>query len=223
MKPWVTLADARTPDGSAMTLRQRDDELAISIDGIGLMSSRMRGSEEALARVGCAVIKSAAPVVLVGGLGLGFTLRAALDLLPASAQVEVAELIPAVVEWNRTYLAHLAGRPLEDTRVKVHTDDVQRVLALERGRYDAILLDVDNGPDAFSTSSNATLYSDAGLMRCRSALNESGTLAIWSAFSDPAFEKRLRRLDWAVSVENVRARGASGGPRHCIFVARRGA
>jgi spermidine synthase len=182
------------------------------------MSSRMHGSEEALATLACRrVQKLKQPCVLVGGLGMGFTLRATLDFLPRDAIVEVAELVPAVVEWNRGPLGPLAGHPLKDRRVRVHVADVAVTLGAGPGRFDAVLLDVDNGPAAFTSSDNARLYDDKGLAAARAALKIGGVLAVWSARDDRKFEQRLRYGGFTVEVERVRARLKKGGPRHTIF------
>lgn len=222
MKPWELLGQTRTPDGSDMTLMRRDHELVILANGKPLMSSRMHGSEEALALVACRHARTLEhPRVLVGGLGMGFTLRATLDLLPAGAEVVVAELVPAVVEWNRGPLGPLAGHPLKDRRVHVELGDVAETLRASTGRFDAVLLDVDNGPAAFTASDNAGLYDDRGLAAARAALKTSGVLAVWSAWEDRKFEQRLRYGGFTVEVERVRARLKKGGPRHTIFVGRR--
>ena len=219
MKPWELLGEARMPDGTDMKLQRRDTEYVIFAGGKNLMSSRMHGSEEALATFGCARARTLdAPCVLIGGLGMGFTLRATLDLLPASATVVVAELQPAVVAWNRGPLGPLAGHPLNDRRVRLEEHDVAVSLRAAKRRFDAVLLDVDNGPDAFTTSTNAGLYGDAGLASIRTALKPGGVLAVWSAWEDRKFEQRLRYNGFHVSVERVRARLKKGGPRHTIFV-----
>jgi spermidine synthase len=221
VRPWQLLGEARTPDDRAMTLTRRGSEYVIHADGKSLMSSRMHGSEEALAAFACRRLGSAAaPRVLVGGLGMGFTLRATLDLLPEGASVVVAELVPAVVAWNRGPLGPLAGHPLADRRVRVETCDVAVVLHSSRAAFDAVLLDVDNGPRALTARDNAALYDDRGLAAIRSALAPDGTLAVWSAWDDRKFEHRLRHAGFEVEVERVRGRLQRGGPRHTIFVAR---
>jgi spermidine synthase len=193
----------------------------ILANGKPLMSSRMHGSEEALASLGCAHLRGhPGPVVLVGGLGMGFTLRATLDLLPRDAAVVVAELVPEVVDWNRGPLADLAGRPLEDPRVTVDLRDVADTLREGTGRFDAVLLDVDNGPAAFTDAGNARLYDNAGVAAARAALAPGGVLAVWSAWDDRKFEQRLRHFGFQVEVRRVRARLRQGGPRHTIFVGR---
>jgi spermidine synthase len=217
--PWETLGRARTPDGGELVLARRGEEVVIRVRGRDLMSSRMHGSEEALARRALAGVKGA-PRVLVGGLGLGYTLRAALDALPAAAEVVVAEIIPSVVEWNRGPLAPLAGHPLDDPRVTVEVIDVGAVLRRPGPRWDAVLLDVDNGPVAFTRRGNQVLYSPAGLEAARRALRRGGVLAVWSAVPDDAFAGRLGRAGFAVTVETATARGAAGGAKHTLFFAR---
>jgi spermidine synthase len=220
MKPWELLGETRTPDGTLMTLTRRDGEYLILADGRSLMSSRMHGSEEALATFACRHARTLErPCVLVGGLGMGFTLRAALDLLPPDAEVVVAELVPAVVEWNRGPLGALAGHPLKDTRVVVDVGDVKATLRASPGRFDAVLLDVDNGPAPVTASHNAGLYDDRGLAAVRAALKSGGVLAVWSAWEDRRFEQRLRYGQFTVAVERVRGRLKKGGPRHTIFLA----
>jgi len=204
-----------------MALTRRDREYVILAAGKSLMSSRMHGSEEALATLACRQARTLEqPCVLIGGLGMGFTLRATLDLLPQDATVVVAELVPAVVEWNRGPLGPLAGHPLNDTRVAVDVADVGATLRASRNRFDAVLLDVDNGPAAFTTDFNGRLYANDGVAAARAALKPGGTLAVWSAWDDRKFEQRLRYAGFAVSVEHVRARLKQGGPYHTIFVGR---
>jgi spermidine synthase len=223
LKPWELLGEATVAGGTLLTLTRRDTEYVIHAGGKILMSNRMHGSEEAMATFACARLKSAEePCVLIGGMGMGFTLRATLDLLPPSATVVVAELVPAVVEWNRGPLGPLAGHPLDDRRVQVDVRDVLVTLRANPGRFDAVLLDVDNGPDAFSTSTNAALYGDTGLFAARSALKFGGTLAVWSAWEDRKFQQRLRYVGFDVTVERVRARLKKGGPRHVIFLGQNG-
>jgi len=219
VKPTELLGETRTPDGAEMALTRRDSEYVILASGRSLMSSRMHGSEEALATFGCRRARTLkAPCVLVGGLGMGFTLRAALDLLPPEATVVVAELVSGVVEWNRGPLGPLAGHPLRDARVTVDVGDVADSMRANPGRFDAILLDVDNGPSAFTAADNAGLYSDRGLEAARTALTIGGVLAVWSAWDDRKFEQRLRHGGFRVEVERVRGRLKKGGPRHTIFL-----
>lgn len=222
MKPWELLGETLTPDGTLMSLARRDTALVIWVGGRILMSSRMHGSEEAMAEMALKHLRTVSDAsVLIGGLGMGYTLRATLDLLPADATVTVAELIPAVVEWNSGPLGPLAGHPLQDPRVRVETGDVIATLRTSAARFDAVLLDVDNGPDAFTESSNASLYNDRGIASAKAALKPGGVLAVWSAWEDRRFEQRLKWAGFTVSVQRVRARLKKGGPRHTIFLARR--
>ena len=219
MKAWELLGETRTPDGTDMRLTRRDDEYVILTNGKPLMSSRMHGSEEALATLACGDLRTRdRPRVLVGGLGMGFTLRAVLDLLPANAIVTVAELVPAVIDWNREPLAALAAHPLRDPRVRVEIADVGFTLRAGPDRFDAILLDVDNGPAAFTAAVNAGLYDNSGVAAAYAALRPRGTLAVWSAWDDRKFEQRLRYHGFDVEVARVRARLKKGGPRHTIFL-----
>lgn len=223
MKPWELLGETPTTDGKTLSLRRRDTEYVILAGREQLMSNRGHGSEEAMAGFACSRLPTRQePCVLVGGLGMGFTLRAVLDLLPPTATVVVAELFAEVVSWNRGPLAPLARRPLDDRRVEVVVGDVLATMRASPGRFDAILLDVDNGPEAFSTSANGALYGDTGLFAARSALKFGGTFAVWSAWDDRRFQQRLRYVGFTVKVERVRARPARGGPRHVIFLARNG-
>jgi spermidine synthase len=219
VKPTELLGETRAPDGTHIALTRQDREFIILAGGRPLMSSRMHGSEQALARFGCQHLTSETPRVLVGGMGMGFTLRATLDALPASATVVVAELIPAVIEWNRGPLGALADHPLRDARVAIALGDVGATIRTSGAAFDAILLDVDNGPDAFTASGNASLYDDRGLAATLRALRPGGVLAVWSAWEDRKFEQRLKYAGFRVHVERVRARLKGGGPRHTIFVA----
>jgi spermidine synthase len=220
MKAWELLGESSTRDGTAIRLQRRDGEYLILANGKPLMSSRLHGSEEALARLGCTAVRDVEqPRVLVGGLGMGFTLRAVLDVLPSSAVVTVAELVPAVIEWNRGPLGALAGNPMRDPRVRIQAIDVGFTLRANPGRFDVVLLDTDNGPAAFTSADNAGLYDNAGVAAAFEALRPGGTLAVWSAWEDRKFEQRLRFYGFLVEVERVRARLRKGGPRHTIFVA----
>ena len=193
MKPLELLGQALSRDGTVLKLIRRSDEYIILANGKSLMSSRMHGSEEALATFACRQARTMEqPSVLIGGLGMGFTLRATLDLLPPDAMVVVAELVPAVVEWNRGPLGPLAGQPLKDTRVRVEIDDVAVTLSSHPDQFDAVLLDVDNGPTAFTASNNDGLYDDRGIAAAFAALKMDGVLAVWSAREDRKFEQRLR-------------------------------
>lgn len=206
-----------------MRLTVRDSEYVILVNGDTLMSSRTHGSEEALATVGCRHRDTARrPRVLVGGLGMGFTLRATLDLLSADAIVTVAELVPAVVEWNRGPLSALAGHPLKDPRVRIKSgEDVGFTLRANPDTFDAILLDVDNGPAAFTATTNHSLYGNAGVDAAYTALRPDGTFAVWSAWEDRKFEQRLRFHGFVTQVDRVRARLKKGGRWHTIFLGRK--
>ena len=220
MKPWEVLARAPAPEGAEFVLHHRDGEFVIRVHGQELMSSRVHGSEEAMAKLGCEPLRHTPRArVLVGGLGLGYTLRATLDCLGADAHVTVAELAAAIVEWNRGPLAPLAGRPLEDPRVRVEVADVRRVMRSAEP-WHAILLDVDNGPTALTRSSNSSLYDSAGLATAQAALVPGGALVVWSAGPDERFTQRLVQAGFAVETHSVRA-GKGRGTRHTLFVARR--
>jgi spermidine synthase len=219
VKSFELLGQTPCEDGTVMKLIRRSDEYLILADGVTLMSSRMHGSEEALATFACQGLRTLAqPSVLIGGLGMGFTLRATLDLLPPDATVVVAELVPAVVEWNRGPLGPLAAHPLKDRRVRVETGDVSVTLDSRPGQFDAVLLDVDNGPAAFTASNNARLYDHRGIAAARGALKKQGVLAVWAAQDDRKFEQRLREGGFDVQVQRVRGRLKKGGARHTIFL-----
>lgn len=218
MQPWVKIAEADAPGGGRLALARRGDEWVVRVDGRVLMSSRAHASEEALAAL---ALERAArrEAVLLGGLGLGFTLRAALDRMPERSKVVLVELVPALLEWNRGPLAGLAGRPLEDPRVRVEVGDVVRRIAEAKRAYDAILLDVDNGPTAVVRAGNDRLYGDRGVAACRAALREGGVLAVWSAGPDDAYRERLDRAGFDVEERRVTER-EGGGKRHVILLAR---
>jgi spermidine synthase len=216
---WVQLGAASVPGGGELRLMQRGTELAIFAGATELMNSRLSGSEEALATLTCARLggRSGAKV-LIGGLGMGFTLRAALAVLGADAEVTVAELVPAVVEWARGPLAAIHGASLADPRLTVFEGDVGALIAGQTGRWDAILLDVDNGPDGLTRAANDELYDAYGLGEAKAALRPGGVLAVWSSAPDAAFTQRLRAVGFGVEEHRVRARGSSGA-RHMIWVA----
>ncbi len=221
MIPWKLLDSAAVPGGGAeLRLYQRGEELAIRIAGRGeLMSSRAHGSEEALAVLACSRLATRAPVrVLIGGLGMGFTLAAALRHLGSEAEVVVAELVPAVVQWNRGPLAHLAGHPLADPRVAVRVADVAQILRSEARAYDAVLLDVDNGPQGLTRRTNDWLYSLAGLSAAFAALRPGGVLAVWSAGPDRDFSERLRRVGFEAEEVQVRSHAQRKGARHTLWL-----
>lgn len=217
MLPYETIAVARVGQGDEFVLSRRGREWCVRVGGKILMSSNAHDSEESLAREAIARV-SAPRRVLIGGLGLGFTLRAMLQLLPAEARVTVAELVPELVDWNRTHLAELHDRALEDARVEVVVGDVTLLLERSRAAFDVIALDVDNGPVALAHPRNQRLYAPSGLRHCRAALRASGVLAVWSAGPSPAFEKRLDQAGFRVDVRSVPARKGSRA-RHVLFVA----
>jgi len=220
MLPWKTLDRALTSDGGELVLALRGDQFAMRVDGQELMNSICHGSEEKLAVHGCAGLnKKRGARVLIGGLGMGFTARAALGVLAPDAAVEVVELVGAVVRWNREILSHLAGAPLDDPRLSVIEADVVETIAQAEGRYDAILLDVDNGPFAITTFKNKRLYSDAGVQSAARALKPGGMLAVWSAFDDARYTARLRQAGFQVEVKRTRA-GNGSGRRHVLWLAR---
>ena len=204
---------------------QHDAEFSIKAGNHELMNSRLYGSEDALAKLVCKkIVKHPRTRVLIGGLGMGYTLRSALNGLGAQAQVVVAELVPAVVKWNRGILADLAGSPLEDKRVTLHEADVAQLIQTAQGDYNAILLDVDNGPQALIRKENDWLYSLKGLKTAFAALRPEGVLGIWSSGPDPAFAQRLRKAGFKVGEIGVRAHGvgsSKGGAHHIIWAAMR--
>ena len=222
MKPWEILGRTRAPDGTELTLVRHPSEYLILADGQTLMSSRTHSSEDALAVVGCDRARTlTAPRVLVGGLGMGFTLRAALDALPPTAVLVVAELVPAVLEWNRGPLAALANHPLDDPRVRIDEGDVANAMRSSPGGFDAVLLDVDNGPTALTASTNDGLYGSAGVAMARACLKPGGVLAVWSTRDDRQFEQRLRAAGFSVQRKHVSAH-AKKGTRYTIIVAHSG-
>jgi spermidine synthase len=221
MIPWEYLESAPVPEGDGeLSLYRRGGEFSIRLAGRELMNSRLHGSEEALAELSCARIAGRPrPRLLIGGLGMGFTLAAALRRLPPEARVVVAELVPAVVAWNRGVLAELAGRPLLDSRVRVHQGDVAECLRPGQPPCDAILLDVDNGPEALARTANNWLYARPGLEAARQTLTPGGVLAVWSAAPHQSFSRRLRHAGFAVDERQASARGPRGGRRHTIWLA----
>ncbi len=222
MRARELLGSATTHDGRALTLHREADSYVVRIGNEVLMSSRSHGSEQAMAAASLEpALRAARPRVLVGGLGMGFTLRAVLDVLPRVAEVVVAELFECVVDWNRGPLAELSANALDDRRVRLEIRDVRRVVASPGSGFDAILLDVDNGPDAFSVAANAAIYSPAGLAALRSSLRPGGMLAVWSAAGSRPFERALARAGFSVRTTQLAARqGASTrGPRHTLFLA----
>lgn len=220
MLPREILATTTTPSGEPMSLVKEGVTFVVRVGSAVLMSSRVHGSEEAMADVTRDAIGGARRArVLIGGLGLGYTLRACLDRLAPDAELVVRELVPAIVQWNREIVGDLAQRPLEDERVRVEVGDVFEALAPHS--FDAILLDVDNGPEALTVESNARLYRSRGVERCAAALRPGGVLIVWSAFESPRFERELSRAGLVSEVVRVRARGPiKKGSRHLLYVGR---
>jgi spermidine synthase len=219
MVPRELIDTADVPGGDPLRLFRRGGDFMIVLDRNELMNSRMSGSEEALAEMTIDRLRVPAPHVLIGGYGMGFTLRAALARLDGDARVTVAELVPKIIDWAKGPMAELAAGCLDDRRVDVVIDDVGALIRHGRGAYDAILLDVDNGPDGLTRPGNDGLYSDRGLAAAKAALRTGGILAIWSAAPDARFARRLRDAGFAVEEVGVKARSNGKGPRHVIWFA----
>ena len=220
MKPIVRLATARTPDGGEMELYQHDRDFSIKINGQELMNSRQHESELELARLGCAHLTgSKAPSILIGGLGLGYTLRQVLDMLSPHAKVVVGELLSAVVEWNREFLGELNGQLLDDERVDIQTGDIVELISRSKNRFNAILLDIDNGPGALSNLRNRRLYGYEGIRACRYALCEQGFLAVWSVDPSKKFERLLMSGGFHVRRFRVPAYKGSKSQSHFVWIA----
>ena len=219
-EPWRLIDRAQVPNQpEVMELVQRGEEFVLRVGGRDLMSSRMHGSEDALADLACdQIAESRAARILIGGLGMGFTLAAALRRLGPDARVVVAEFVPSVVAWNRGVLGELAGFPLDDPRVSVHEGDVAELIRPEASAWDAILLDVDNGPIGMTQSANDWLYGVPGLEAAFRALRHGGILGVWSAGADASFTRRMTRVGFDVATKDVRARGTSGGRRHVVWM-----
>ncbi|QQR88558.1 MAG: spermidine synthase [Myxococcales bacterium] len=221
MKPRRVIDTTSTPDGATLQLVWERGHYVIRISGVTLMSSEMHGSEEAMAAAAAELLgdRAKSAKVLVGGLGMGFTLRAALDAFGKGARITVAELIPAVVAYNRGVLGPLAERPLADKRVTLYHGDVRD--ALRVAPWDAILMDVDNGPDAFTTTTNESLYDWLGVKAMAEALAPGGVLVLWSVEANSSFEKSLKRAGLKSESRRVRARLGAKGARHTLFIAQR--
>jgi spermidine synthase len=219
MKDMDLIGGVRVPgDGGTLSLYQKGDRFTLRVHDVELMSSGAHESEDALASLACAKLGHVAdPVVLIGGLGMGYTLAAALKGVGPAGKVIVAELIPGVVEWNRGPLSHLAGHPLKDPRVSVRLQDVAMSLQTEAAAFDAILLDVDNGPEGLTRDSNNWLYSPDGLTAAYTALKPNGVLAVWSSTPEKTFAMRLRKMGF--EVEEVRVASSSHDDRHTIWLA----
>jgi len=221
--PWTLIDTAIMPDGGGeLRLKQRGSEFSIMLGAIELMNSRLSGSEEALARLSYErIINHARPHMLIGGLGMGFTLRAALAALPGDARITVGELVPAVVAWARGPMAAVFAGCLDDERVDISEGDVGRLIQSAPSGYDAILLDVDNGPEGLTRRANDDLYSVTGLRAARRALRPNGVLSVWSSAADAGFTRRLRDAGFAVEELTVRASTKGRGARHVIWMATR--
>jgi spermidine synthase len=223
MIPWSHLDTAQVPGGGKLRLMRRGAEFSIKLGNNELMNSRLSATEQALATIACEKIRMRArPKLLIGGLGMGFTLRAALAVLGEQAQIIVAELVPAVVAWARGPMAKLYGDSLTDPRVRIREMDVGNLIRAARSEYDAILLDVDNGPEGMTRETNDGLYDLDGLAAAYMALRTGGVLAVWSSAPDAKFTARLRKTGFDVVENPVRAKGPQGGAQHFIWTAVRG-
>lgn len=221
MIPWKEIDRANVPgQTSDIILSSRGSEFSIRIAGTELMNSRIHGSEDALAKLTCQCIqKKSSLKVLIGGLGMGYTLSAALEHLQSDTRIIVSELVPAVVRWNREYLGHLSGMPLDDPRVTVEQDDVANIIRQKETFWDAILLDVDNGPEGLTRKANDCLYSRSGLKKTFRALRPHGILSVWSCGADDGFTRRLNQCGFRTKTLNVCARKPGKGGRHVIWIA----
>jgi len=219
--PWVEIDRAMIPGHEGeISLLKRGAEFSIRTAGAELMNSRAHGSEDALAELTCRRLKRNYGLrILIGGLGMGFTLAAALKQSEADTHITVSELIPAVVRWNRMHLGHLAGMPLDDARVSVAEEDVGKTISNMKSAWDAILLDVDNGPAGLTRKANDRLYGRSGLKAALDALRPDGILAVWSAGADEAFSRRLKQCGFQTETVTIRARRPGKGARHTIWLA----
>jgi spermidine synthase len=225
MIPWELIDTTKVPNGKdELRLYRRGTEFSIRIKAHELMNSRIHGSEEILAQMACKKIAQRPEArILIGGLGMGYTASEALKQLGPDHRIVVAEIVPAVVAWNRGPLADLAGRPLEDPRLEVRITDIAQLFKDETTAYDAILMDVDNGPSGLTREGNNWLYTSAGLKAAFRVLLPKGVLAVWSAVPDPAFTRRLSQAGFEAQAVRVRARSGGKGSHHTIWLAvRRG-
>ena len=220
MKPWNTVGEAVSPDGTRLELVEHDGEYIIKADDLPLMSTRMHFSEMELARLVCTNLKSNAKV-MIGGLGLGYTLRSALDLIPKDGVVVQVELVPEVIEWNKGPLGPFNNHPLKDTRTEIVQDDISKVIRQSQNNYDSIMLDVDNGPSPLINERNAWLYTNQGLQSIRKALKNQGQVAIWSANDDTRFISHMKRNGFLAEKHYIQAHKGKGGIRHVIFTGRK--
>ncbi|NDV63479.1 spermine synthase [Puniceicoccales bacterium CK1056] len=223
MKPRIKLAAATTPDGGTLALYEHDGAWSMSLNGQELMHSRATASETLMGELGVEHLdKDGAPRILIGGLGLGFTLQSVLRSVSSKAIIEVVELFPDVVSWNREFLKDLNGSLLEDPRVEVRTEDVGGVIrSANPGTYDVILLDVDNGPVAMVVKANASLYSPSGTHSIRRALKRKGRAVLWSASQDKAFEERLTRQEFSVQAVPAKVHAGAKRPAYTLYIADR--
>jgi len=221
MIPWKKLDSTSTPDGkNEVVLLQRDQEFSIRVDGQELMNSRMNGSEKVLAKLACKPISNRQGArVVIGGLGMGFTLASALVHLQSHATVIQVELLPAMVQWHDQFLGHLCDHAVKDGRVEVVTQDIVHYLNNEKQTFDAIILDVDNGPEGLTQAGNNNLYDGAGLGMLKRRLTPGGILAVWSAKDSAPFTQRLKSVGFDVRVHTVSARPNNKGGRHTIWIA----
>lgn len=224
MIPWIHVDRAQIPGGGELRLMKRGTEFSIKLGHNELMNSRLSGSEQALATFACEKLRGVErPQILIGGLGMGFTLRATLTVLGPHAKIIVAELVPTVVAWARGPMAEIFGDSLTDRRVDIRETDVGDLIISHPSAYDAILLDVDNGPEGLTRKENNDLYNAAGLSEAHAALKPGGVLAVWSSAANPKFTRRLQRTGFAVREIPVRVRGPHGAARQFIWIATRGA
>ena len=221
MIPWEKIGRAELPGHEGeITLLQRGAEFSMRTAGTELMNSRRHGSEDALAELACSRLKPRSDLrILIGGLGMGFTLAAVLEQAGPDTYITVSELVPEVITWNRKDLGHLAGRPLDDPRVSARVEDVAETIRKKKSAWDAILLDVDNGPEGLARKANDHLYSGAGLKTAFAALRPGGILAVWSFSADKAFTRRLKQSGFKTESVTVRARKPGKGGRHTIWLA----
>jgi len=219
VKPTINLAESSSPDGETLLLQQHDDEFFLKIGGVTLMSTTAAASEQEMATLACPP-STKSRRVLIGGLGFGFTLRRVLELVSQDSEVVVAELLQVVIDWNQEYLREVNGLCLADPRVEIRKKDVFKIMQ-EKGKYDAILMDVDNSPDAFVQRRNGRLYQRRGLEIARNALCEGGMIVYWSAHPDPSFVKQLRKLFSKVEAIPAKAYPKAKRFSHTLFVAKR--
>jgi predicted membrane-bound spermidine synthase len=227
VKPYLKIAEARMPDGTVFTLHTHDGQLYLKNDALDLMSTALTYSEQLLAEKGCAALQEglgtrpAHPRVLIGGLGMGFTLKRSLEMVGRPAAVTVAELVPEIVEWNRTFLVDHNGPSLDDERTRIYEGDLYDFLMKDNeDRFDAILIDIDDAPDMLITESNTRLYTPKFLAKIRESLAPGGCVSYWLAEPTPSFEKRLRQAGFVVEAHPAKPHEKSKRARHCIYVAR---